>query len=189
MKTEERRCMNCMEPLFEDHTCLKCGHLVDEPQLPLALPYETLLQGRYLVGRAKKHGSQGFTYIGYDKVLKNKIAIREYFPKTLCQRDINGLDSLTNQACYDLYCDYMRQFLSYSQRKQKERFEKTDHAAWTSQRRPAHRDRQYRRQEFRETGTAAHLSAVSQVSATHAQRRGDRRKADTPFGRCALLIR
>ena len=69
MKTEERRCMNCMEPLFEDHTCLKCGHLVDEPQLPLALPYETLLQGRYLVGRAKKHGSQGFTYIGYDKVL------------------------------------------------------------------------------------------------------------------------
>ena len=48
MKTEERRCMNCMEPLFEDHTCLKCGHLVDEPQLPLALPYETLLQGRYL---------------------------------------------------------------------------------------------------------------------------------------------
>ena len=114
MKTEERRCMNCMEPLFEDHTCLKCGHLVDEPQLPLALPYETLLQGRYLVGRAKKHGSQGFTYIGYDKVLKNKIAIREYFPKTLCQRDINGLDSLTNQACYDLYCDYMRQFLSYS---------------------------------------------------------------------------
>lgn len=92
MKTEERRCMNCMEPLFEDHTCLKCGHLVDEPQLPLALPYETLLQGRYLVGRAKKHGSQGFTYIGYDKVLKNKIAIREYFPKTLCQRDINGLD-------------------------------------------------------------------------------------------------
>ena len=58
MKTEERRCMNCMEPLFEDHTCLKCGHLVDEPQLPLALPYETLLQGRYLVGRAKKHGSQ-----------------------------------------------------------------------------------------------------------------------------------
>ena len=43
MKTEERRCMNCMEPLFEDHTCLKCGHLVDEPQLPLALPYETLL--------------------------------------------------------------------------------------------------------------------------------------------------
>ncbi|MFR1214953.1 MAG: hypothetical protein ACLSCV_09840 [Acutalibacteraceae bacterium] len=45
--------MNCMEPLFEDHTCLKCGHLVDEPQLPLALPYETLLQGRYLVGRAK----------------------------------------------------------------------------------------------------------------------------------------
>ena len=47
-------------------------------------------------------------------MLKNKIAIREYFPKTLCQGDNNGLDSLTNQACYDLYCDYMRQFLSYS---------------------------------------------------------------------------
>lgn len=114
MKTEERRCMNCMEPLFEDHTCLKCGHLVQESQLPLALPYETLLQGRYIVGRAKKYGSQGFTYIGYDKVLKNKIAIREYFPKTLCHRDINGLESLTNQACYDLYCDYMKKFLSYS---------------------------------------------------------------------------
>lgn len=86
MKTEERRCMNCMEPLFEDHTCLKCGHLVDEPQLPLALPYETLLQGRYLVGRAKKHGSQGFTYIGYDKVLKNKIADSGIFSQNIMSK-------------------------------------------------------------------------------------------------------
>lgn len=114
MGTLEQRCMNCMEPLFDDHVCLKCGHPVEAPQLPHALPYETALQDRYIVGRAKKYGSQGFTYIGYDTVLKNKIAIQEYFPKSLCQRDINGKDILTNEACIDLYLDYMQQFLSYS---------------------------------------------------------------------------
>lgn len=54
MKTEERRCMNCMEPLFEDHTCLKCGHLVDEPQLPLALPYENTAARKISCGAGKK---------------------------------------------------------------------------------------------------------------------------------------
>ncbi len=112
MSTGERKCMHCMEPLFADHTCIKCGHAVGEPQMSFALPYETLLQGRYVIGSAKKYGSQGFTYIGYDKVLKNKIAVREYFPKTLCQRDSNGLDAMTNQR--DLFCDYKERFLHYS---------------------------------------------------------------------------
>ena len=114
MSTLEQRCMNCMEPLFDDHVCLKCKHPVDTAQLPYALPYRAILQNRYIVGIAKKHGSQGFTYIGYDIILKNKIAIREYFPKSLCQRAGNELNILTNNSCADAYNHYKKQFLSLS---------------------------------------------------------------------------
>ena len=103
-----------MELLFGGDTCIKCGHAVQEPQLPQALPYGVCLRGKYLVGRAKKYGGQGFVYIGYDKALKNKIAIREYFPKALCQRAANGIEAMTNQPCYELYTAGLQQFLAYS---------------------------------------------------------------------------
>lgn len=113
MAEERHLCRNCMEPLLGGEVCLKCGHEESRPQIPQALPYETVLQGRYLIGKVKKQGTQGFTYIGYDRTLGNKIAVREFFPKSLCHRDSQGVQVMTNEACYDLYCQYREEFLQY----------------------------------------------------------------------------
>lgn len=80
-------CMNCMEPLEDDSAiCAKCHYdnqvKTDAPdQLP-----NTVLNGKYLVGRALGQGGFGITYIGLDLNLLMKVAIKEYYPKDCATR-------------------------------------------------------------------------------------------------------
>lgn len=60
--------------------CPICGK-----KLSITVPVEHLLPGtvlrdKYVVGYALGQGGFGITYIGFDKVLERKIAIKEYFP-------------------------------------------------------------------------------------------------------------
>ena len=77
---EISKCMGCMEP-FRGYPCPNCGF---DPQkqrrLEYALPPETILAGKYLVGRPLGQGGFGMTYIGWDIALERKVAIKEYYP-------------------------------------------------------------------------------------------------------------
>ena len=66
-------CMNCMSDTAGKTECPNCGFSSAEPQMNHALPYRTMLQNRYLVGRAKQSNGEGITYIGYDSVLNSSI--------------------------------------------------------------------------------------------------------------------
>lgn len=79
-------CMNCMSDMQEKDICPVCGRRKDEPQRRGALPYGTLLQNRYAVGRAKRANGEGLTYIGLDRVLNIPVEIHEYFPASLSER-------------------------------------------------------------------------------------------------------
>lgn len=59
-----------------NHICPNCGFQSDEPQRPHARPYKTVLQGRYVVGKAKKSNGQGISYIGYDTVQNLTIELK-----------------------------------------------------------------------------------------------------------------
>jgi len=60
------------------------------------LPPGTVLQDRYLVGRALGEGGFGITYIGCDLQLELKVAIKEYFPTDKAGR--------MTQASLDVVC-------------------------------------------------------------------------------------
>lgn len=80
-------CCRCMQPL-EGSACPRCG--------PAGVPYRvprhhlhpgTKLSNRYLINRALGEGGFGITYIGSDTNLELTVAIKEYYPGSLAERD------------------------------------------------------------------------------------------------------
>lgn len=77
---ELNKCMGCMENC-ESYPCPKCGYDPNkDPRPEYALPPETILAGKFLLGRVLGQDEIGITYIGWDIGLGQKVAIREYFP-------------------------------------------------------------------------------------------------------------
>ena len=68
--------------------CPYCGFCPSEyQQNPRCLPSDTILAGKYLVGKVLGEGGFGITYMGYDLNMKTRVAIKEYFPVELVTRD------------------------------------------------------------------------------------------------------
>lgn len=106
-------CMNCMSDTTGRAECPRCGHRTDEPQTAHALPLRTVLQKRYLVGRARRSNGEGVTYIGYDTVLNIPIELHEFFPQTLCERAVNGTDIRVTGGSELIFNECFARFLSY----------------------------------------------------------------------------
>ena len=79
---EIRRCMKCMHALAAGETfCSECGRPYGSVEAePFALKPGTILDGKYLVGEMLGQGGFGITYIGFDLLLEQKVAIKEYYP-------------------------------------------------------------------------------------------------------------
>jgi len=78
----ERICMGCMESYDEQYDiCPHCGYKTDTPPKEAyhLVPGE-ILHKRYIVGKVLGYGGFGVTYLGFDALLKMKIAIKEYLP-------------------------------------------------------------------------------------------------------------
>lgn len=85
-------CINCFKEIDTSigggEICPHCSYNNFENQLiKEALPPNTILQDRYIVGRVTIFNSEGFTYTGYDKHNLKRVDIREFFPTTLACRD------------------------------------------------------------------------------------------------------
>lgn len=96
------RCPHCMEDLGEQNggTCPFCGFDAEQnPQPPEALPRESILHGKYLIGNVLGRGGFGITYIGFDLSLESKVAIKEYYPSGSAMRR-DGESSLYWNSTY-----------------------------------------------------------------------------------------
>ena len=61
--------------------CPECGRPYGSVETePFALKPGTILDGKYLVGEMLGQGGFGITYIGFDLLLEQKVAIKEYYP-------------------------------------------------------------------------------------------------------------
>lgn len=85
----ERLCMGCMSGGGEPgHPCPACGFEEGGyAPAPQVLPLRTILNGKYLLGRAIGQGGFGILYLGWDLNLDLKLAIKEYFPDGFVTRD------------------------------------------------------------------------------------------------------
>ena len=83
-----QRCLGCMEEYSGEYeVCPNCGYAEDTPaKEPYHITPGVVLQGKYIVGRVLGYGGFGVTYLGYDNILKRKIAIKEYLPTDFSTR-------------------------------------------------------------------------------------------------------
>lgn len=75
-------CLNCMRPIAKGISrCPSCGSAVGSvPSSHNVLRPGSILNGKYLIGKALGQGGFGITYIGLDLMLQQKVAIKEFFP-------------------------------------------------------------------------------------------------------------
>ena len=80
-------CPSCFKSIGAQNPCPYCGFdRTKQPENLHALKIGTILNGQYLVGYALGQGGFGITYLCYDLNLKDKVAIKEYFPANLVVR-------------------------------------------------------------------------------------------------------
>ncbi len=80
-------CLGCMEEKDAGKNCPRCGlHEGAGPESALHLPPGTVLQDKYLLGRALGQGGFGITYLAWDLNLNLKLAIKEYLPLDMASR-------------------------------------------------------------------------------------------------------
>lgn len=102
-------CLNCMEEKGSAVICPHCK-MVEGSTLEsnLHLQPGTILQGKYLIGRALGQGGFGITYLAWDLNLNIKLAIKEYMPLDLAYRTTSQIEvsvfkkSLTDNFNYGL---------------------------------------------------------------------------------------
>lgn len=82
------RCMGCMAEIPEqEEACRFCGYVknTDVKEAYYLLPGQ-IVGEKYMVGKVLGYGGFGVTYIGWDTVLKRKVAIKEYLPSDFATR-------------------------------------------------------------------------------------------------------
>ena len=82
-----KRCLGCMKLKENSPICEHCGYNENVPNYPNQLPVGTILRGSYTVGKVLGQGGFGITYIGWDHSLESVVAIKEFYPSGVVNRD------------------------------------------------------------------------------------------------------
>ena len=91
MANEKFYCFSCMSEISaQDEVCSSCGHDNHSRENGPGMLQDAVLKNRYHVGRVLGRGGFGITYIGYDMELECAVAIKEYFPGGMVNRDSNN---------------------------------------------------------------------------------------------------
>ncbi|MBS6194162.1 MAG: protein kinase [Clostridiales bacterium] len=98
MVNVERLCRGCMRLMPEgEEKCPVCGYdrKMETEESGKCLSVDTILNGRYLLGSVLGEGGFGITYIAFDLIQEEAVAIKEYFPVGLAVRnEVSGVEVL-----------------------------------------------------------------------------------------------
>ncbi|MBQ7593704.1 MAG: leucine-rich repeat protein [Synergistaceae bacterium] len=115
-------CSKCMHKFDEYHeTCPFCGYnpsIEEENQRVHTLQADrTMLhKNRYLLGAVIGEGGFGITYAAFDRTTNQPVAVKEYFPMTLCERDAKEDKNVVVNPSYEkLYQFGLQRFIKEAQ--------------------------------------------------------------------------
>jgi len=84
-------CMGCMKIKESGHRCEHCGFDERSNNGTHQLPVGTIVGRQYTLGRVLGQGGFGITYIGWDNIDQQRVAVKEYFPTGYAGRDSRSL--------------------------------------------------------------------------------------------------
>jgi len=89
MYDEQDYCYGCFSPKKNDFQCEVCGYVHKPEKLKehSHLHPGTELNGRYIAGKVIGAGGFGITYIAFDPKLRVRLAIKEFFPRSIASRN------------------------------------------------------------------------------------------------------
>ena len=91
---EQEYCYLCMSHKAENQACPNCGGTAYEAPVHHLKP-GTVLREKYMIGKALGEGGFGITYVGRDLTLDMKIAVKEYYPNGLSNRNNDYSNQVT----------------------------------------------------------------------------------------------
>ena len=113
------RCYGCFEELNNDlNVCPYCGYVVGtKAEEAIFMEPGTRLRDRYTIGRTIGFGGFGVTYIAWDDVFAQKVAIKEYLPGEFSTR-VPGQSQVKvfNGEKTQQFHDGMKQFVDEAKR-------------------------------------------------------------------------
>jgi serine/threonine protein kinase len=110
-------CVGCMDNNSGEPICPKCGSPFQLSATDmLQLKPRTILRGQYLIGRTVAQDSFGITYLARDIAMQTKVALTEYLPQGLVERNV-GQTTIrpSSPACQEAYEFGLNRFLEEAQ--------------------------------------------------------------------------
>lgn len=104
--------------------CELCGYNENIDNLPHQLSVDTVLNKRFRLGKVLGQGGFGITYIGWDEKDDVAVAVKEYYPKNVVERDtsVSGEVVCAEDEGKEFFQQYRELFLQEA--KMLEKFEK-----------------------------------------------------------------
>lgn len=104
-------CMSCMNELYGEKQCPRCGYYVDSPQISPYLPLKTPIGNKYIIGKMLSSNSEGATYMAYDVDRKSPVLIREFLPEKFIDRSFGETELKIKEQWAEFYYKYLNKFL------------------------------------------------------------------------------
>jgi len=93
------RCLQCFKEIDENEDfCPYCGTDLDEKNDVFLLQRGSILNDRYIIGANIGSGGFGNVYKAFDTKLESVVAIKEYYPRNLVNRDLDNQNVIVVSA-------------------------------------------------------------------------------------------
>ena len=108
-------CMGCMQEIGEEKVCPHCGFNNSETQPEPFLGFNTVLKSRYIVGRGIDTNGESTRYLGFDKVNKTPVIIKEFLPIGMFNRGKGEKELSVSYNDETIFKNLKSKFISYYQ--------------------------------------------------------------------------